>query len=167
MSAPMSATKRRAAGFTMVELIVVMILIGVLAAVAAPRLMGGNFLTAMSLRDQIQASLRSAQKTAVARRRVVCSVQANDWSPPVFTIAREANAASCTIALPNAIDISGLGSTPLRTFNENLPTRLFFQPDGRITSDMAGATTVSGTINFSYENTTYTIRLDGVSGYVE
>jgi MSHA pilin protein MshC len=158
---------KRAAGFTMVELIVVMILVGIVAAVAAPRLMGGNFLTAVSLRDQIQAALRSAQKTAVARRRVVCAVQPNDYSPPAFSIAREAGAASCTIAIPNAIDISGLGSTPLRTFNENLPTSVFFQPDGSITSDMAGINPVSGTINFSYETATYTIRLDGVTGYVE
>ena len=158
---------KRARGFTMIELIVVMVLTGIVAAVAIPKLMSNNAYSALALHDQIQAAMRYAGKTAVARRRVVCANQANPYVPPVFTIAASATDNSCTVALANSIDVSVLGTSVLQTFYENLPDAMYFQPDGSITSDFAGSVPVAGAITFSFEGTSYSIKVDGVSGYVD
>ncbi|MCP4597305.1 type II secretion system protein [Neptuniibacter sp.] len=54
-------------GFTLVEMIVVIILLGILSAVAIPRLSGTSDYQAYSLRSSILSSLRLAQKTALAQ----------------------------------------------------------------------------------------------------
>lgn len=59
-------------GFTLVELIMTMIIVGILAAVAAPRFFDNNVFQSRGFADQVQASLRYAQKVAIAQRRNVC-----------------------------------------------------------------------------------------------
>lgn len=59
------------AGFTMMELIVVVILIGALATFAIPRFSSRVEFDARGFADQTQAMLRYAQKLAIAQRRDV------------------------------------------------------------------------------------------------
>jgi prepilin-type N-terminal cleavage/methylation domain-containing protein len=59
-------------GFTLVELVVVMILIGVLAAVAVPSFNGVSGFAARGARDTVVSTLRYAQQSAIAMRRNVC-----------------------------------------------------------------------------------------------
>jgi MSHA pilin protein MshC len=49
-----------------------MVLLGVLAAVAAPRIFNTNDFNARGFHDETLAMLRYAQKTAIAQRRTVC-----------------------------------------------------------------------------------------------
>ncbi|HEU0234120.1 MAG TPA: type II secretion system protein [Gallionella sp.] len=63
---------KRPAGFTLVELIMVIIIVGILAAVAAPRFFGADVFKSRGFADQVQASLRYAQKAAIAQHRNVC-----------------------------------------------------------------------------------------------
>ena len=58
-------------GFTMVELILVMVVAGILAAVAVPRMMGRTGFDTRGFADQLSATVRFAQKLAVAQRRDV------------------------------------------------------------------------------------------------
>ncbi|MGH1462348.1 MAG: pilus assembly FimT family protein [Neptuniibacter sp.] len=54
-------------GFTLVEMIVVIILLGILSAVAIPRLQGTSEYQSYSLRSTFLSSLKLAQKTALAQ----------------------------------------------------------------------------------------------------
>ena len=58
-------------GFTLIELITIMILVGIIAVVALPRmsLLGGW--NEIGYRDRVKATLEYARKSAVAQRRVV------------------------------------------------------------------------------------------------
>ncbi|HXU92158.1 MAG TPA: prepilin-type N-terminal cleavage/methylation domain-containing protein [Gallionella sp.] len=65
-------------GFTMVELITIMVIAGILAAVAAPRFFDNNVFQSRGFADEVVASLRYAQKIAIAQRRTVCVAFAAD-----------------------------------------------------------------------------------------
>lgn len=64
----------RQLGFTMVELIMVMVIVGILATVAVPRFFSRNTFDSRGFYDQVIATLRYAQKAAIAQHRFVCVV---------------------------------------------------------------------------------------------
>ncbi len=59
-------------GFTLIEMVLVMVVAAVLAVFVAPRLVGINDFSARGFQDETLALLRYAQKSAVAQRRPVC-----------------------------------------------------------------------------------------------
>lgn len=64
--------QRHQHGFTLAELVIVMVLIGILATVAVPRMFDMGAFSARGTRDFVGSALRYAQKSAVAMRRNVC-----------------------------------------------------------------------------------------------
>jgi MSHA pilin protein MshC len=66
-----SVHPRKQPGFTMVELITVLIVVGIMATVALPRFNSAGFNTT-GYRDKARAALEFARKSAVAQRRIVC-----------------------------------------------------------------------------------------------
>ena len=63
--------KRRPGGFTTIELVVTIVMIGALAAVAIPRFIGRDGFDSRGFYDKSVALVRLAQKSAVAWRRDV------------------------------------------------------------------------------------------------
>ena len=129
---------RSTAGFTMVELVMTMIIVGVLAFVALPRLSQTSEFQAAAFRDEVVAALRHAQKTALSRRRLVC---ADFTSSSVTLRVASANpAASCGAATLNAPD----GQSPYVRGSGNFIVGnvgpIHFQPSGVATSN-AGVVT--------------------------
>lgn len=67
----MRIRREYAQGYTIVELIAVITIIGLLAAVAGPKFIGSAVFETRGAQGTLLAALRYAQKTAVAQRRVV------------------------------------------------------------------------------------------------
>lgn len=89
-------------GFTLGELVVVMVLISILAAVAIPRVFNKSEFAGRGARDFVGSALRYAQKSAVAMRRNVCvTVGATSLSMTYAAAAGSTQACStATIANP-------------------------------------------------------------------
>ena len=59
-------------GFTLIEVIMTIMIIGILAVVAVPRLFNNGPFQSRGFADQVQATLRYGQKEAIAQHRNVC-----------------------------------------------------------------------------------------------
>jgi MSHA pilin protein MshC len=109
------AQRRHARGFTLIELIMVIVILGVLAVFAAPRILNTGDFTARGFHDETLSLLRYAQKAAIAQRRTVC-----------VNISKSAPAyASLSIASTAGADITTC-DTALAGPNKNI----VLDPDG-------------------------------------
>ncbi|RIX46943.1 MAG: prepilin-type N-terminal cleavage/methylation domain-containing protein [Rhodocyclales bacterium GT-UBC] len=136
-------------GFSTIELVVVLILMGILAAIALPRLSGGGF-DDRGFRDQLVAALRYAQKSAVAARITVCA--GFTLSPSTVTFQRAAQGASnCS----GGVALEGPDGNPLVLSSKSSAAFAALPPD--IVFDSAGrpltgaASIVVGTLSLSVE----------------
>ncbi len=100
----------RSGGFTMIELISVMILIGILAAVAVARI-DGLIYREKGFHDGLKSALQFARKAAVAKRRQVCIGVAG---------VNVAGGGSVSLTVVTATPEAGVGACPSAT-NLNLP----------------------------------------------
>ena len=141
-------------GFTLIELVTVMILVGILAVAALPRFVDQNVFEARGLFDETKATLRYAQKAAVAQRRTVCV--AIGGSGVVLTIATAAGGACDTaLALPNP----PRGGSGLAAQMSGAPL-----PGFAFTS--LGGTTLAADAIFTVANASGTITVDRMTGHV-
>jgi MSHA pilin protein MshC len=94
---------RHACGFTLIELIMTMVLIGILAVVVVPRLNVKGFDDA-GYRDKVRGALEFARKAAVAQRRnVQISLATNNLTFQIDNVGPEAVGAGTyprNLALP-------------------------------------------------------------------
>ena len=86
-------------GFTMVELIAVMVIVGIISAIAAPKFMSADAFKSHGFRDQIISTLRYAQKAAIAQHRYVCATFTS--SNVVLTYGSTSSCTSGTLTGPS------------------------------------------------------------------
>jgi MSHA pilin protein MshC len=108
----------RSHGFTLGELVLTIVIMGILAAVALPRLMSSKAFASRGFYDEAQAVVRYAQKTAIAwRRTIVVCISANelsaisnsDCNSPV-ALAHPVSGAALKSTAPDGVTLSPIGS---------------------------------------------------------
>jgi MSHA pilin protein MshC len=169
----MSPFNHRTRGFTLVELVTVMILIGILGAVGASRFFDRLSFDGTAFSDQASAMLRYAQKLAVAQHRNVhvrldgdkialcyqfdCKVQVRAPSSMSASAACNSSTWFC-LPLPRGITISG--------------TSFFFDSGGRPYNNSDDANTAISTFVAQKiaikgaDGASYPIRIENETGYV-
>lgn len=134
----------RQRGFTMVELIVTMVIIGILAVVVLPRFDLLRGFDEIGYRDQVKATLEYARKAAVAQRRnVQVTLAAGSVSVAIASDIPEGAAAGTfdrNLVLPGSN--THTYAAPAGVTLSPAPTILTFDPLGRPSA--AGSFTISG-----------------------
>lgn len=113
-------------GFTMVELIAVIVIVGILALVAGPRFFDRGLYDSRGFYDQVISTLRYAQKEAIAQHHYICvlfsgssvtltldPISPDPTTHPAATcpgssnLANPAGGASYSISNTNGVTLSG------------------------------------------------------------
>ena len=148
-------------GFTLVELITVLVLVGILAVAALPRFFDQNVFESRGFFDETKAQLRYAQKAAIAQRRTVCVALAGTGVTLRIVAAR--NSADCSaastlaLALPNANPRGGVG----------LDAQSGGNPLANFQFTSLGGTTLAANAIITVAGATGQITVDRVTGYVD
>jgi MSHA pilin protein MshC len=138
-------------GFTLAELVIVMVVTGILAAVAVPRMLDTSELSARGARDFVGSSLRYAQKSAVAMRRNVCvaigATQVTVTYAATSGSAQTCPAANSVVNPGNGLPYGAAGNALPSGVTVATPTSLIFDALGRPLSapstPMSSALTIS------------------------
>ncbi len=95
------ASKRASAnGFTLVELIITIVILGIVSAVVMPRILGSTTFNAPIIRDQIISLSRIAQQSALGRESVTLSIQPNAGGATATLTSSSSSGTINTVSLP-------------------------------------------------------------------
>jgi MSHA pilin protein MshC len=147
-------------GFTLIELIMVIVLLGILAVYAVPRMLNTNDFYARGFHDQSLAYLRYAQKTAIAQRRTVCVTLSSNGI--ALRIAAAESTYNCTAVLAGPSGEASLAARPGVAFSSALTSFVFDGLGQPLTS--AGVAMPSQILQVA--GVSQSITVESATGYV-
>ena len=156
-------------GFTLVELILVIVILSVLSVYALPRLFDTKAVFARGFHDETMGYLRFAQKTAIAQRRTVCVTFTT--TKVTLAIASAAGTFNCTTPGTLTGPTGTAGATVSLTAQRNaafsalpaLPADFNFDGLGQ---PITGTGAASATQTFAVTDSGRTIPVETATGYV-
>jgi MSHA pilin protein MshC len=146
-------------GYTLVELVVVILILGILAAIVGPRFFGTRVFSERGYADEIASAMRYSQKVAVASD---CNVRlavtlAGYSAAQQAASGNRCDASSTSWTTPvRRVDGELLAGTPPSDANVSAVATLVFDGKGAV---------ISGATNLTVG--AYTLALDAASGLVE
>lgn len=150
-------TRAKNAGFTLIELIITMVLIGILAVNVLPGMFDQTAFFARGFKDETLALLRYAQKSAIAQHRTVCVAFTSTTAS--LTIAAAADSTSCNI---NLSSITGAGSA---TITAKSGVKYATTPSG-FNFDALGRSNAAQNIQIQVVSTSSPIIIETDTGYI-
>jgi MSHA pilin protein MshC len=152
----------RANGFTLIELVTVIVILGVVAAIAGPRFFGENIFRVRGYADEVATALRYAQKIAVASG---CPVQVSLAPSSGYTLMQRA-AAGNTCATSGAYSLAVKRPESADAYRGTPPTGADLGSSATFTFDGSGAAIASaGTVlTVVGQAGSYSVTIDTATG---
>ncbi len=165
--------RRSEAGFTLVELIVTLVVLGIIAAVAIPRFASQQGFQSRAFFDQVQEAIKFSQKAAIAqRKRVFVTIAATTvqacyvaacGSPGALTVTDPTTGAALSLTAQDARGVA------FQAVTLNPAMTIVFDALGRPRSAagvlLAAATTIN-VISTAGGDVNRTISIEPETGYV-
>ncbi len=152
----MSKNLKCATGFTLVELVMIMVILGIISITVLPKFWNNSTFYSHGFSKQLLATLRYAQKTAIAQHRLVCvNLAATTPATVTLNIASLNTDTSCSIAL----NLPGSSSNVLTA-----PSGITLTPATTVNFDALGRPSTSASI--SVPGVSDTIIIEVETGYV-
>ncbi len=143
-------------GFTLIELVMVLVLVGILAVFVAPKLGDITSTNAGAFTDKLRADIRYAQNLAMTRnRRYRVYLNTNPPSPASgYAVVYDTSGGAWT-SFGYALDPAGTGSLSVALIGQY--AGITIAPVGFIEFNSLGAPTSAATVTVSPGNQTVTI----------
>jgi len=156
-------------GFTLIELITVIILLGVISSIALPRFFNTSAYKARFAVDDLRIALQLAQKTAVSSG---CTTQVNITSS-LYQVWTDSNCGTGVADFTTPLQHPSDSGQYQLSFPDSVsitspatPFLLQFQSDGRIEYNNVAINTALN-LQINQDGTARSISLNGSTGFVE
>lgn len=169
----------RQSAFTIIEIVVILMIIGILAAFTVPRLFTTSVFEARGYYDHVTATVRYAHKTAIAQRRVVyvkldttngqvslCFTNSFPCSVAADQVPKPTGEKPYTVSAPSGVSLALSPALPADTLFFDAQGRPYLSTDSVPTdsSSTSNFTTLTATITGGESTRTFTVEKE--SGYV-
>ncbi len=162
-----------ARGFTMIELVTVIVIVGVLAVIVMPRL-NSNLFASRGFHDEVKSLLQHARRSAIASRRYQCVDVTNGGTVVALTRDTRDPDALANVACAEEIALPARGTGCANSNQVCAPrgvalggaTSVVFDPLGRLVAATAPKVVAAAAATFTLDDET-NITVQPETGYVQ